>query len=286
MERMLALALPLLLAACSHSAPDDSAPATAATATTPAGPATSAMPETAAGDAPAENDATAALGRYHWRLQDATDASGKRIDALFVREDKPLQLDFADGRVGVANACNRMGGEYSLEGESLTIARMVSTMMACIDPKLMALDGEIGKRIEGASKLDLLANDTPMLALTNAAGDKLVFAGEPTAETRYGGPGERVFLEVAAHAKPCSHPLVPDMQCLQVREVKYDDKGLKVGTPGEFGNFYDSIEGYTHEDGVRNVLRVDRYAIKNPLADGSSNAYVLDMVVESDASEK
>jgi heat shock protein HslJ len=279
MKRLFALALPLLLAACPDSGSNapaaDSAPAPASTMASPASTAT-----------PAASDANADLARYHWRLQDATDASGKRITALFVREDKPLQLDFADGRVGVANACNRMGGGYSLEGESLTVARMVSTMMACSDPKLMALDGEIGKRLEGASKLTLLAGDTPTLTLANAAGDTLVFAGDPTAETRYGGPGERIFLEVAAHTKPCNHPLIPDMQCLQVRELKYDDKGLKIGAPGAFANFYDDIEGYTHEDGVRNVLRVQRYTIKNPPADGSSNAYVLDMVVESDASGK
>jgi heat shock protein HslJ len=280
MKRLLpALALLPLLAGCpeksSGASPADTAPAPASTMASPASTA-----------APPAFDANADLGRYHWRLRDATDANGKRIDVLFVQVDKPLQLDFADGRIAVANACNRLGGGYSLEGESLTVARMASTMMACADPKRMALDGEIGKRLEGALKLTLPAGDTPTLTLVNASGDTLVFAGEPTAQTRYGGPGERMFLEVAAHTKPCSHPLVPDKPCLQVREVKYDDKGLKVGTPGEFGNFYDSIEGYTHEDGVRNVLRVDRYAIKNPPADGSSYAYVLDMVVESDASGK
>jgi heat shock protein HslJ len=286
MKRLFALALPLLLAACPRPAPDQASPDNAATATTPASPATSTIPETPAGDAPASSDANADLGRYHWRLQDATDATGKRIDALFIRADKPLQLDFADGHVGVANACNRMGGDYSLEGESLTVARMASTMMACSDPKLMALDGEIAKRIEGASKLDLLAGDTPTLTLANAAGDKLVFAGEPTADTRYGGPGERVFLEVAAQTKPCSHPLIPGKRCLQVREVRYDDRGLKIGTPGAFENFHGEIEGYEHQDGVRNVLRVDRYTIENPPADGSRYAYVLDMVVESHASGK
>ena len=271
MKRLLpTLALLSLLAGCPQKGSD----APTASATTAATPASAA--------APAASDANAQLGRYHWQLRDATDANGKRIDALFVQADKPLQLDFADGRIAVANACNRMGGGYSLEGESLTVARMASTMMACTDPKLMALDGEIGKRLEGASKLTLLTGDTPTLTLANGAGDTLVFAGEPTAETRYGGPGERMFLEVAAHAKPCSHPLIPDMQCLQVREVKYDDQGLKVGTPGEFGNFYDSIDGYTHEDGVRNVLRVERYTIENPPADGSRYAYVLDMVVESE----
>jgi hypothetical protein len=71
-----------------------------------------------------------------------------------------------------------------------------------------------------------------------------------------------------------------------VRELKYDDKGLKVGTPGAFQNFYDAIEGYSHEAGVRNVLRIDRYTRKDVPADASKYAYVLDLVVESDASGK
>ena len=87
---------------------------------------------------------------------------------------------------------------------------------------------------------------------------------------------------MAAQTAACNHPLIPDMQCLQVRELRYDDKGLKVGDPGPFGNFYAPIEGYTHEPGVRNVLRVDRYEIKDPPGRRASQAFVLDMVVESD----
>ena len=273
-RHLLLLALPVLLAACPKPATDS--------------PAASAPPASAttAAAVPAAEDANADLGRYHWRLRDAIDANGQRIDALFVQADKPLQLDFADGRLAVANTCNRMGGSYTLAGDTLTVARLASTRMACADPKLMALDGEVGKRLEGALKLALAAGDTPTLTLATASGDTLVFAGEPTAETRYGGPGERIFLEVAARTKPCSHPLIPDKQCLQVREVNFDDQGLKTGTPGEFANFYDEIEGYTHEDGMRNVLRVNRYTIANPPADASKYAYVLDMVVESDATGK
>ena len=174
-----------------------------------------------------------------------------------------------------------MGGGYSLEGESLTIARMASTMMACADPKLMALDQELGKRLQGKLGLRLSKGDARHLELTTATGDVLVFDSTPTAATRYGSAGERVFLEVGAQTKPCNHPLIAGKQCLQVRELKYDDKGLKVGTPGPFGHFYNTIEGYTHEAGVRNVLRVNRYPIKNPPADAPSQAYVLDMVVES-----
>ena len=270
MKRLLLLALPLLLAACpARQAATDAAAPPPPNAPTPP-------------PAPQAPDLAAELPRFHWRLQDATDASGKRIDALFARAELPLQLDFRDGRIAVANTCNRMMGRYATSAGTLTVERLASTMMACVDPRLMALDREAGARLQGPLAMGLVAGDAPRLTLRNAAGDQLTFAGTPTPETRYGGPGERIFLEVAAQTAPCSHPLIPDMQCLQVRELKYDDKGLKVGDPGPFGNFYAPIEGYTHEPGVRNVLRVDRYEIKDPPADAPSQAFVLDMVVESD----
>ncbi|HEY5971930.1 MAG TPA: META and DUF4377 domain-containing protein [Pseudoxanthomonas sp.] len=272
MKHCLLLMLPLLaLAACTRPAQDAPAPAVTDTpaTTTPAPTATTA------------DDASLLTG-YHWRLTDAKDASGKRIDALFARADQPLQLDFSEGRLSVGNTCNRMGGSYMVEGSQLKLGDLASTLMACADSKLMALDQEIGKRLQGALGFALQASDPPQLTLTSASGDALVFAGEATAETRYGGKGETVFLEVAAQTKPCSHPLIPDKQCLQVREITYDDKGIKSGTDGEFQNFYDGIEGYAHESGIRNVLRVKRYAIKNPQADASSIAYVLDMVIESE----
>ena len=254
MKRMLSFAIPLVLAAC----------------TTP-------MPEAAqAADA---FDAQS-LGAQHWRLDDATTAGGQRIDALFVRKTLPIQLDFADGHVGIANACNRMRGSYVVTGGMLVVDRIASTMMACADPHLMALDREIGKRLEG--RLTPAMPDSATLVLTTSGGDVLTFRGEPTPEARYGGPGERLFLEVAARTLPCPHPLIPDKQCLQVRELKYDDKGLTSGTPGAFENFYDGIEGYTHQAGVRNVLRIDRYTREHVPADASKYVYVLDMVVESE----
>ena len=272
-----ALLLPLALAACTGtmSTSDPAAPAAPEPPAPPAAPVAPAAPELAA-----------ELPRFHWRLQEANAADGSRIEALFARADKPVQLDFDKGRLAVSNTCNRMGGSYALAAGTLTAGRMASTKMACADPKLMALDDEVGKRLEGALSLALAAGDAPSLTLGNAVGDTLVFAGTPTPDTRYGGPGERIFLEVAAQTKACSHPLIPDMQCLQVRELQYDDKGLKVGTPGAFGNFYDSIEGYTHQPGVRNVLRLQRYTRQNVPADASKYAYVLDMVVESANEER
>lgn len=259
---LLMFVLPLALAACSK--PPQDAPAAVAAAPT---------------QAPAAVVDVPVLSAHHWRLSEAKDAQGKRIDALFVSTDKPLQLDFIDGRLGVSNSCNRMSGTYSIQRDQLNVQPMVSTQMACADGKLMALDQEAGRRLEGMSRFEL-AGDT--LTLRTASGDVLIFQGEPTAQTRYGGPGETVFLEVAAQTKPCSHPLIAGMQCLQVRELQYDDKGIKTGSDGAFENFYGNIQGYTYEPGIRNVLRVKRYTLKNAPADGSSIAYELDMVVESE----
>ncbi|MEP6907241.1 MAG: DUF4377 domain-containing protein [Pseudoxanthomonas sp.] len=74
-------------------------------------------------------------------------------------------------------------------------------------------------------------------------------------------------------------------KCVQVREVRYTENVIKTGIGDTFGNFYDHIQGYVHQAGIRNVLRVKRHTIGNPPADGSSQVYVLDMVMES-ASEK
>jgi len=220
----------------------------------------------------------AALSAFHWKLVDANAADGNRIDALFPREDKPLQLDFAHGRVGVSNACNRIGGSYMLDGQVLSVGSMVMTQMACADSALMQSDLAISRRLEAGGVLHL--DGANALTYTTATGDVLRLAGEPTPDTRFGGPGEQIFLEVAAQRVACPHAMIPDYQCLHVREITYDDNGLKQ-REGEWQFLYQDIEGYTHEPGVRNVLRLKRYTIANPPADASSVAYVLDMMVES-----
>lgn len=128
--------------------------------------------------APAQADAAAQLPRYHWKLQDARASDGKRIEALFVRDDKPLTLDFHDGNVSVRNACNGIGGSYTVAGDTLTFGPMMGTMMACADTRLTALDGAVTSRLNGKSRIALAAGATPSLKITLANGDVLTFAGE------------------------------------------------------------------------------------------------------------
>ena len=226
------------------------------------------------------------LDVYRWHLKDATDAQGKRIDVLLIRPDQPLQFDFADGRIAIHNACNGIGGDARIDGDTVHVGALVSTKMACDDPAVMALDNEIGKRMQGTVRFALPQSDPPQLLWTADNGDMLRFIGEPKAETRYGGPGETVFMEVAARSKPCKHPVTASsLSCLEVRELRYDAQGLPSGKPGEWRPFHDRIEGYAHEDGIRNVLRAKRFSIDNAPKGAPTTVYVLDMVVESEMVE-
>ncbi len=227
-------------------------------------------------------DAATTLAAYYWHLESATDAQGQRVDALFPSADSALVFQFADGRLAVRGGCNNLNASYELGADGqLNTTRPVSTMMAC-ESALMQADAAVSELLGEPLQAEATGGDAASLQLTAANGTVLVFKGQPTPQTRFGGPGERVFLEVAPERVACNHPLIPDFKCLQVREISFDENGLRGGEPGEWQPLYEEIEGFTHVEGQRNVLRLDRYTREQTPADASSIVYVLDMVVESE----
>jgi heat shock protein HslJ len=224
------------------------------------------------------------LPAYYWRLASATDASGKSIPALQAGIDHQLRLAFSADALNIRGGCNAQFGGYTYKDGVLHVDNLASTMKAC-EQRLMQLDAEIGQRMKGDLRATLGGDSAePTLELAAKDGSSLKFVGEPTPETLYGSTGEIMFLEVAEKKVECSHPMIPGYQCLMVRERRYNEAGLQQPTTDKWHPLYQSIEGYEHHDGVRTVLRVKKYDWKNPPADAPSKVYVLDMVVEQDAS--
>jgi heat shock protein HslJ len=228
----------------------------------------------------AEPSVQRTLASHRWTLVAATGAQGQRIDGLPVGAGRPIVFNFAEDRLDIEGGCNRIFGGYQIDANGrLSVGRMASTMMAC-EPAAMKSDAALSELLAEPAKIELAPGAEPVLRLVTPTNATLSFKGQLTPEARY-GPPTRVFLEVAAQTVACKNPLSGASACIQVRERRYDAQGLVVGTPGAWQPFYDPIEGYTHQPGVRNVLRLKRFERSAP-AGVPSFVYVLDLVVESE----
>lgn len=109
----------------------------------------------------------------------------------------------------------------------------------------------------------------PVLALAAL----LVMACTASSPATVYGQEEILVLEVAPQRVAC----VGEMQdmCLQVRSPDEE----------EWRRFYDTIQGFRHEEGVAYTLEVGRREILNPPADGSSYAWRLIRILEETPSE-
>ncbi len=227
------------------------------------------------------------LQAYDWDLVSALDARGKAAPGWLLAGKRALRLHFEGQRLSVQNLCNMMGAGYMLSGPNLQVGQFVSTKRACAERDLMDLEQRVASLLPQAQRLELrgaTATSAPQLTLWFADGSRWELAGSPTPATRFGTAGERLFLEVAPERVACNHPLMPQAQCLRVRDVRYADNGVRQGV-GEWRIFQGEIEGYRHEPGMRNVVRVQRYSLARNgqlPADAPSHAYLLDMVVETE----
>jgi heat shock protein HslJ len=225
-----------------------------------------------------------ALQDHDWTLNAAIDATGQPVQALLV-PGHPFVLRFDGARVAVRGGCNLLSGAWRLSPQDrLEIGRMASTQKACEAP-LMAADKAMAAALAAPLQARIEAGQAPMLHLVSAERQTLSFAGRRTSKSLYGAP-TRIFLEVAAQRVACTPALQPPTTCLQVRERRFDDKGLRVGEPGPWQAFYGEIAGYSHQPGVSNVLRINRFKRPQTPADASAYVYELDLVVESRVEDK
>lgn len=111
---------------------------------------------------PAEAD----LGSVAWRLTDVLDARG---DLLPVDPEVLATATFSDGRVSGSTGCNRYMGTCALDGRSMRLTGIASTLRACPPPHstveaafLSALDRISGYDL-AAGRLDLLSSSGAVL---------------------------------------------------------------------------------------------------------------------------
>ncbi|QBH02490.1 META domain-containing protein [Xanthomonas oryzae] len=215
-----------------------------------------------------------ALRAQHWQLQQASDAHGTALRSLFVDGLPAVQLDFNDQRIQVSQTCNALGAIYSVAQAQVQIGRVVSSRRMCADARRMAQERAASDLLFGrfAVVMDTAAA-APRLTLTRSDGTRLIFGGTPTADTRYGGPGQTLLIEVAADTVTCASD--PTRRCLQVREQTQADQSATH----DWQPLEGTIEGFEHEDGIRNLLRVTRYPAGTDR--NANQVYVLDQMLEA-----
>lgn len=218
-----------------------------------------------------QQNADQTLSAYQWTLN-TPDAP------------KPIVLNFAqDGRLSISTSCNTLGSSWSIEQQQIVTGSLVSTMMACPEPSMKqqqtAASWFDSRKVPFV--LNLNDREQPTLTLTTASGEKVVLTGQMTPEYKYSSAGETIFLEVSPETKACTG--VTKQTCLQVREIKYNESGIKTQVDKDWTLFYDKIEGFNHTPNERQIIRVKRFELKNPAADQSKYAYIYDMAVEREA---
>lgn len=218
-----------------------------------------------------QQNATQTLNSYQWHIN-TPDAP------------EPITLNFAqDGRLNISTSCNSMSSTWKIENNQILTGNFMSSMKACPEThmKQEAIASSWFQSHQTPFVLNLNDQHKPTLTLSNTQGEKMVLTGQMTPETQYQTQGETIFLEINPETKKCQG--VAPQTCLQVREIKYAENGVKTQVDKDWTLFYDQIQGFSHTPSERQIIRLKRYEIKNPAADQSKYAYVYDMAIEREA---
>lgn len=127
----------------------------------------------------ASTPTTGQLEASLWQLTHATNAQGRRIDALFVRGRPPYTLRFQPGYMSELNLCNHASSKYRLQGNQLILEDGVVTTAACVRAEVAEQERVAGTVVHARAQMTLALDGRGHLLLRNAEGDALVFAPVP-----------------------------------------------------------------------------------------------------------
>jgi heat shock protein HslJ len=123
------------------------------------------------GEAEGSSPATTRLEGPEWRLEGLSGADAQALAAARL----PLSIRFDAGRVEGFSGCNRLAGNYTLEGDHIRFGTLAGTMMACVEPAA-TLENRFRSALQGTARY-AVAGDR--LTLTSVSGGVASFRQAP-----------------------------------------------------------------------------------------------------------
>ena len=216
------------------------------------------------------------LQAHHWTLAKILTNENKENNH-WVTENK-VEIDFNSVNIfHIKSLCNAINGHYRADIKNINISHLSTTLVACQDENISSFEEMLRHTLPLASQWKV---EHSSLELSFLNGDRWILQGKVKYPILY-GPSTRIFLEIAPQTAKCHLASMRDAQCLQVRTIEYNISGIKTHK-GAWNSFTETIHGYTHQEGYRTIVRLDRYNLnKSNASDAQDYLYVHDMTVET-----
>lgn len=224
------------------------------------------------------NPTTNSLQSYDWQLNNINSTDPITWNGSYLQtQNGKITLNFNQNHITYNVGCNQLSNQYSLSKNTMQpIGTGISTLMGC--GELQAREQWLAKQMQSPSELQIMETQVDaVLSQTTADGSWLQWVGKLKPEVKY-GKGETVFLEVKPKWQYCDN--VTDKKCLEVRDINYDNQGLKTAV-GQWYLLDAPIMGYRHDESAQRVLRLTRYRTPPTDTKGYGNLYQLDSVIET-----
>ena len=221
---------------------------------------------------------TNSLQSYDWQLNNINSTDPITWNGSYLQtQNGKVTLNFNQNHITYNVGCNQLSNQYSLSKNTMQpIGTGISTLMGC--GELQAREQWLAKQMQSPSELQIMETQVDaVLWQTTADGSWLQWVGKLKPEVKY-GKGETVFLEVKPKWQYCDN--VTDKKCLEVRDINYDNQGLKTAV-GQWHLLDAPIMGYRHDESAQRVLRLTRYRTPPTDTKGYGNLYQLDSVIET-----
>ncbi|MEB3753238.1 META domain-containing protein [Acinetobacter sp. MD2(2019)] len=204
--------------------------------------------------------ATQQLNDYMWQYQPTG-------------QSERVQVNFdAKGNLLIQTPCNNQSGTWKqADAQHVATTPLASTMMMCSPEKMQLERWSIQVFSQQHLQYQITGTkDAPTLTLNTAQGQKYQLTGSLKPEIKYQTQAQTVFFEVAPQLEKCNDQTA----CLRVREIHYDQNGIKQNTPATWQVLNTPIQGYQHDPKIAKIIRVKQYKTVQ------GNVFIYDMTVE------